>query len=212
MTQVTTNKLKTLSFISTVQSILLISVIGYSAYDFQNTSYGEINVERINLVGDNGINRLVITTPERAPNPVINGKEIERSIKPAGLVFYDEDGNETGGLATASVNGTKADLMIFDYSNSEAIGFNKFENDKGDFSASFVILDRLDLDKDMIEHGSAGATRIAMSTKNKDASFSLHDTSGKERIIFSVDKNDVASIKMLDADGNITFSIPSSQE
>ena len=121
----------------------------------------------------------MITTPERAPNPVINGKEIERSIKPAGLVFYDEDGNETGGLATASVNGTKADLMIFDYKNSEAIGFNKFENDKGDFSASFVILDRLDLDKDMIEHGSAGATRIAMSTKNKDASFSLHDTSGK---------------------------------
>jgi len=212
MTQVTNNKLKTLSFISTVQSILLASVMAYSAYDFQNTSYGEINVERINLVGDNGINRLVITTPERAPNPVINGKEIERSIKPAGLVFYDEDGNETGGLATASSNGTKADLMIFDYKNSEAIGFNKFENDKGDFSASFIILDRLDLDKDMIEHGSAGATRIAMSTKNKDAAFSLHDTNGKERIIFSVDKNDVASIKMLDADGKVTFSIPNSQE
>jgi len=51
-----------------------------------------------------------------------------------------------------------------------------------------------------------------MSTKNKDASFSLHDTNGNKRIIFSVDKNDVASIEMLDADGNITFSIPNSRE
>lgn len=171
MTPSNNKQVRSLTFVSTIQSVLLASVIGYSIYDFQKSSYGEIDVERINIVGENGVNRVVLATPERAPNPVIDGKEVERSIKPAGLVFYDEDGNETGGLATASMKGTKADLMIFDYKNSEAIGFNKFENDKGDFSASFVILDRLDLDKDMFEHGSAGATRIAMSTKNKDAAF-----------------------------------------
>ncbi|WP_052380075.1 MULTISPECIES: hypothetical protein [unclassified Pseudoalteromonas] len=208
MTPSNNKQVRSLTFVSTIQSVLLASVIGYSIYDFQKSSYGEIDVERINIVGENGVNRVVLATPERAPNPVIDGKEIERSIKPAGLVFYDEDGNETGGLATASMKGTKADLMIFDYKNSEAIGFNKFENDKGDFSASFVILDRLDLDKDMFEHGSAGATRIAMSTKNKDAAFSLHDTKGKERIRFAVDKNDVATIQMLDANGKVTFSIP----
>ena len=48
------------------------------------------------------------------------------AIAPAGLIFYKSDGDECGGLVLAKAGATNANLMILDYSNSEAIASISF--------------------------------------------------------------------------------------
>lgn len=212
--QTTDKKFKVLALACLVQWVALAGVAAYAVQQSAPTRFKEIDVERLNLVDAKGTKRVVMANEEHAPDPVMNGKKIPkelRSVVPTGMIFFDADGNETGGLAMARTKkNDKMNVMGFDYVNSEAIGFNKYESAKGDFSAHFVIMDRLDLDKDPIAHGTAGATRFRMGTSNKSASFVLSDTQGKPRIKFSVDKNDVATMQMLDAEGKVVWSAPQS--
>jgi hypothetical protein len=53
----------------------------------------ELTVQRPNVVDAAGKARIVVSSPERFPNPVVAGKEYPRSIKPAGLVFYKSNGD-----------------------------------------------------------------------------------------------------------------------
>lgn len=89
----------------------------------------ELNVERINIVDHGGKTRLVIANSERFPDPVFRGKVHPRSIKTAaGMVFYDQDGVETGGLATMTgPGGHRMAGTIFDYNHqpTDGIGIMK---------------------------------------------------------------------------------------
>ena len=60
-------------------------------------SFEEITVKRINVVDEKGNKRLVISNQERIPPPIIAGKEYKRAVSPAGMIFYNEQGNEVGG-------------------------------------------------------------------------------------------------------------------
>jgi len=94
--------------------------------------FGEIDAERINIVDANGSPQLIISNKDRFPEPVANGRELKgmRSVRPAGLVFYDAKGNEAGGLATFQMEKGKNSLIAFDYATAEAIGFSRFESDE----------------------------------------------------------------------------------
>ena len=69
---------------------------------FGPTRLQEINVERINVVERDGTLRLVISNKERSPGPVIRGKAFGfPGGNRAGLIFYNEEGTESGGLITS---------------------------------------------------------------------------------------------------------------
>lgn len=63
----------------------------------------EITVRRINLVDESGKIRLVLAGD--LPDPMVRGESLERDITPAGVLWHDEDGDESGGLAVAPVSG-----------------------------------------------------------------------------------------------------------
>ncbi len=173
--------------------------------------FQEIDVERINIVGGQGRKHLVISNPERCPDPVVNGKELKgmRSIKPSGLIFYDAKGNEVGGLATAQTAGGKISLIAFDWAMAEAIGFNRWESDDGKkHSASFLILDPPPPGVKIEEAASKQKTRVIIEDDNKDARIILSDAEGKERIKLLVDRKGEASIQILDKSGKVVFRAP----
>jgi len=61
-----------------------------------------ITAERINIVDADGKPRLAISNTARFPDAVVRGKSYKRSIGDnAGVLFYDVDGTETGGLLSA---------------------------------------------------------------------------------------------------------------
>jgi hypothetical protein len=59
----------------------------------------ELTLKRINIVDDAGEVRLVIAGA--LPDPMVRGERLPRVIAPAGILWHDEDGNESGGLVTA---------------------------------------------------------------------------------------------------------------
>jgi hypothetical protein len=61
--------------------------------------FSEIDVERINIVEKDGSLRLVISNNQRSPGPIQRGKPFGYpGGTRAGLIFYNEEGTENGGL------------------------------------------------------------------------------------------------------------------
>jgi len=82
----------------------VIGLIFLSALVFKksgNQKFGEIDVERINIVEKDGTVKLIITNVERFPTgqDIINERPTnETRQKMSGMVFFNEEGMECGGL------------------------------------------------------------------------------------------------------------------
>lgn len=66
----------------------------------RKTRFDVIDVGRINVVEPDGTIRLAISNKARFPDPVIDGKSypLRSGAKPAGLIFFNDLGDEDGGL------------------------------------------------------------------------------------------------------------------
>ena len=92
----------------------------------QRQRFTEIDVERINVVERDGRIRLTLSNRERAPQPVINGESQKRiGGNAAGLIFFNDDGNERGGLTYSNNN---ASLTFDKHRQNELLRFAYSEN------------------------------------------------------------------------------------
>lgn len=62
----------------------------------------EITVKRINII-DPTTGQVQMVMAGGLPGPVVRGRQMERSIAPAGIIWHDGNGDESGGLVTAPV-------------------------------------------------------------------------------------------------------------
>jgi len=100
----------------------------------------ELTVQRINIVDASGKSRLVISNKDQFPPPIVGGEIFKRAISPAGIVFYDENGNEIGGIASSEAKPGKLTSLVFDFSNADAIGLmRRISADGKDISAGLEI-------------------------------------------------------------------------
>lgn len=89
--------------ILTGYAILSLLAFGYLAFAFfkdreRRERPEELTVKRINLVGEDGSLRMVISNETRQHSGRINGKDLPQRKRAAGIVFFDNNGNECGGL------------------------------------------------------------------------------------------------------------------
>jgi hypothetical protein len=121
----------------TVISSLVLVVLCTAAFR-QNTAapqtFGEINVARINVVDADGKLRLVISNKDRMHPGMMDGKLIERPRPVAGVLFFNEEGDEVGGLTFTGreVDGVRranAGIMFDQFKQDQTIGFSYTEND-----------------------------------------------------------------------------------
>jgi hypothetical protein len=79
-----------------------LTVVAFATAAFQRTpapqNLGEIAVERINVVDKDGTLRMVISNKNRMHPGVMDGKVIDRPRPVAGLLFFNDQGDEVGGL------------------------------------------------------------------------------------------------------------------
>ena len=200
--------LKAYAILST--SIMLFFIFSSFSEKENKQRFDEISVKKINIINDDGKNAIVISNADKSPNPILSGKDLgKRDIKPSGIIFYNNEGSECGGIGVAAAPQGSQTMMIFDYSNSEAIGFGRMENsDKVHYGAAFSIYDKIPKDADMEKVGTVGTERISIQNGDKNAMISISDQNGKPRIVFSVDSLGNAQIQMLDSKGKVTFSEP----
>lgn len=226
---------------ATLSSLLLVWLAA-SAFSQRNVAPGgekfeELTVQRLNVVDANGTLRLVLAGKDRMHPGVLDGKVIERARPVAGLIFFNDEGDEVGGL---TVTGQERDgvrrasaLIAFDQLNQDQTVAMSYSEQNGQRSAGFTVWDRPDTPlSELIEKLNAAnrltdaaardkAVQAARASvppsprrlfvgKNPDraAVVSLADAGGKPRLNLRVDAGGRAVIEFLDPAGNVTHRIP----
>jgi hypothetical protein len=118
----------------------------------QKQHFGEIDVERINIVEKDGKYRMVLSNRDRSIGPVYKGKPFgyPGGGRP-GIIFFNDEGTENGGLTfagTKSADG-KVDAgthMSFDQFNQDQVVNLDYSDRNGRRWMGFTVLDRADVD------------------------------------------------------------------
>ncbi len=217
-------------------STLALAMLGAAAFTTAAPQrFDEISVERINVVEKDGKMKLTISNKERAPDASINGKSFPRQGgNAAGLIFYNDDGDEVGGLTfgnrRADGSNRPGAVILFDqYKQDQTLGLMYGEND-GKRTAGLYVWDRpaipLDvlveqvnaattdeakqaLAKSLQARGEGPARRVFVGKEaDRTALVALSDTRGTARLVLKVDEKGVASIEFLDEAGKVVRRIP----
>src|SRR5687767_1205122 len=201
-----------------VVSSLVLVVLCTAAFTqaTKTATFDEITVGRMNVVDADGKLRLVISNKDRQHPGMMDGKLIDRPRAVAGMLFFNEEGDEVGGLTFAGreVNGVRqanAGLMFDQFKQDQTIGFTYSEGG-GRRTAGFQIWDRPESKlSDLIEKLNAAnkiedraerdkalaAIRAAAppaprrvfvgKTADRSATVALADAAGKVRLTLTVD-------------------------
>jgi len=161
-----------------------------------------IDVQRINLREPDGTLRMVLASHAKLPGIIVRGKEQPFDRPQAGIIFYNDEGSENGGLIFGGRKNSKGDVV----DSGGALSFDRYDgnqevqligvHDKEDRFAGLVV-------SDSPPHAQ-GHRRIWVG-KNEDgaARVELRDANGKKRLVLEVLADGVASLNFLDADGNV---------
>jgi len=143
------NELRPLKAYALTTTVLLtvLSLAAFTRFG-QKPRFEEIDVERVNVVERDGTLRLVISNKARAPDAVVSGKSYPRSGgNRAGLIFFNDDGNENGGLiygGRRDRDGTfhaEAGLLFDQFDQDQAAGIT-YDDENGRRRVGFQVWDR----------------------------------------------------------------------
>ena len=131
-----------------VVSTVLMSIVSLAA--FRRASgrphFEEIDVERINVVEKDGRLRFVLANSQRSPGAVSRGQLITKAGGRPGLIFYNDEGDENGGLIFGGkrVNGSveAGGHLSFDRYGQDQVIALTYEESGGKLSQGLTILDR----------------------------------------------------------------------
>lgn len=222
--------------------LLTVAVVVLGAVEWRRAAAGphrftEVDAERVNIVEPDGTIRLVLSDKARFPGLILKRKEYPHPRGTAGLLFFNDEGTEDGGLAytgahTDSGNVANGELMFDQYGQDQTVGI-EYSDDQGQRIAGLHVWDRSDTLSiaEMIAqlqtirampegpartralqalHTASGATRLfAGKTADHSAVVALSDAQGRPRLRLRVDKAGDARIEFLDSTGHVTTTVPS---
>ena len=174
--------------------------MAFVVYFFLNNKQS-LTAERIDIKDRSGKNRVVIANTDNIPQPIIKGKTYKRAYAPAGLIFYDKNGDERGGLAITDNEETNLNALAFDYQNADAIGILAQDNKHDNYFRAGLLIN----DKDLSGKPGHNINRINLLTENGNASLVMKDNNEIPRIILKVDSLGNPSIEMLDDKGKVKW-------
>jgi hypothetical protein len=184
---------------STVVSTALLCVVLIGASRPQTSKFDEIRVHRIDIIEPDGTLRMVLSNKDRLPPVIIKGKERPEMGEPrpqAGMIFYNDEGSENGGLIFGGRKNEKGEIvdsggsLSFDrYGAGQIIQLAGVEDRNTQFAGLGV---------------SQGGQRIWIGREEPGvASVSLTDAKGKKRIVMQVASDGTPSLGFFDAEGHL---------
>jgi hypothetical protein len=187
-----------LIYSSIVSTVLLgVLLMGVKA---QPKRFDEISVHRLNVTEPDGTLRMVISDKDRIPPVMIKGKErpeMGEARPQAGMLFYNDEGTENGGLIFSGRMNDKGKIvnsgaaLSFDrYGAGETVQLAGVDDDQNHFAGLQI-------------NGAGGQRLWAGRDRNGLASLSLAGEDGKERIRLQVTADGKGSIAFLDAKGKV---------
>ncbi len=186
------------AILSTTFAVVLL--IGAKSYRPQ--VFDEIQVHRIDVVEPDGTLRMVISNRDRLPGVIVKGQESSKVDRPeAGMLFYNNEGAENGGLIFGGHRNEKGEVvdsggsLTFDKYGASQIVQLAGVDDKDNKFAGLAVND---------QNNNRMRRRIWVGRKDDGAAIvSLMDADGKKRIVMQVAADGTPSLDFLDADGHI---------
>ncbi len=195
----------------------------------------ELTVQRLNVVDANGTLRFVLSNKDRMHPGVMDGVTINRPRPVAGMLFFNDEGDEVGGLTYTGSDDSgrraNAGIMFDQLKQDQTIGISYSENN-GQRSAGLQVWDRSEQplsdlirglnDANALPEGPArdaavkavrakappGPRRMFVG-KNADkaSTVSLADGQGRPRLVLRVNEDGASSIEFLDVNGKTVHAI-----
>lgn len=218
-----------------VAAVTAIAVSAISAHAATRVErFDEIVVKRVRVVDASGKTRLLLTG-KPIPAGTIEGRPIPRIGGPrqyAGLMFYNDQGDEQGGLTYSGTGGEQGESLTFDaWNQDQALEVQHADNQYA--SDSYIAgneLPRISMAQAMTElvqeynalhtdeerqalraryrrEGKFGHQRWMIGNREGVSDVRLNDAQGHIRLHLSVDAAGQARIDFLDATGKVTKSI-----
>ena len=101
-----------------------------------DANFGTVTAQRVNIVEPNGKFRLVLANSARFPGLFSGGKEYKHhSRKGGGMLFFNDDGDEVGGMSFNSENAdghqsASASMMFDQFHQDQTVGLVYSESDR----------------------------------------------------------------------------------
>ena len=183
---------------------LVFAVTVLCSFSIRNKSetFDQIIVHRINIVEPDGTLRMVISNHAQLPGIIVRGKEQSFARPQAGMLFYNDEGSENGGLIFSGRRNEKGEVV----DSGGSLSFDKYADnqivqlagvdDKEDKFAGLIVSDN--------------NRRIWVGRDEKgDATMTLMDAKGKKRILMEVKNDGTPSLSFLDSNGRVISQLPS---
>ncbi len=187
---------------ATVVSIAsaFLAVAGLAGARPGKVAFDEIDVHRINVVEPDGTLRMTISNRARLPGIIRHGKEEPFDRPQAGMLFYNDEASEVGGLVFGGRKDAKGDVtdsggsLSFDRYGGNQIVQLIGVHDKEDRFAGLAVTDS--------PPGGPNHRRIWVGTdETSAASVALTDRDGKKRVVLEVAPDGAARLVFLDVAG-----------
>lgn len=191
---------------SLLVTTLLITML-LQAKTNRNAVFDEITVHRINVVEPDGTVRMIISNHTSFPGMIDHGKEKPYPRPFAGMLFYNNEGTENGGLVFGGHKDDKGQIidsggsLSFDsYGHPQQIVQVAGVDDAHDRFAGLAISG--------FAHTGEASRRVWVGRDASGlASVALMDAQGKKRIVMQVRENGDASLLFLDDQGKVIKEI-----
>ncbi len=184
---------------ASLTSTVLLGIILLGAKQPRNATFDELHVQRIDVVEPDGTTRMVLSNKNRLPPVVIKGQERPEMGEPrpqAGLIFYNDEGTENGGLIFGGKRNEKGEIV----DSGGSLSFDKYG------AGQIVQLAGID-DKEDRFAGlgvSDGKRRVWIGREGEGvASVALSGADGKKRIVMKVAPDGTPSLAFYDAQGHV---------
>jgi hypothetical protein len=187
---------------SAVLTTVVVVLLLMGAATPNSNNFDEITVHRINVVEPDGTLRMVISNHARLPGIIVRGKEQAFDRPQAGMIFYNDEGSENGGLIFGGRRNAKGEIvdsggsLTFDkYDANQIVQFAGVD-DKEDKFAGLRVNDS--------DPGGRTRQRIWVGRgDDRAAVISLRDAEGRKRIVMQVAADGTPQLSFLDATGKV---------
>ena len=189
-----------LTVYSILCSLFLVTVIATGFARLKQETFDEITVHRINIVEPDGTLRMVISNHARLPGVIVRGKEQPADRPQAGMIFYNDEGSENGGLIFGGKKNAKGKVV----DSGGSLSFDKYDanqivqlagvDDEEDRFAGLMVTDSM--------VGGRAHQRIWVGRGQDGAAvIELRDAAGRKRIAMEVPSEGDPRIVLMDKDG-----------
>jgi len=231
-----TRQIKTLRLLVVVLAILVAGcILAFVVLTRQSSHFTELTAQRINIVEPDGHLALVISNHASQHPGAMNGRELPRRDRPAGMIFFNTEGDECGGLVYDGTKQSASMVYSIDQYKNDKIMQIQYQQDSDktlarsygfklwDRSDRFTLQNQLDYfdslqkrqdtaalnagARSLREKGYLGVERLFLGrTRDGQTGLFLRDDRGVPRLRIYIDKQNQPLIETLDEKGEVLSS------